>query len=162
MALTSAQKTELKQHINESSDLNVYPNDGAGNEQIAILLNAVSSPSFTVWRTSVIWDEVMLSMDWARVDNLAVGKARIWDWMFQNIDRAFNPSMLNIRNGIDAVWVGTQADLNVRAAVYVRCKRLANRVENLFATGTGSDAVPAVLDFEGTVTYVDVEEARNS
>jgi hypothetical protein len=41
-------------------------------------------------------------------------------------------------------------------------KRLASRVEQLFATGTGSDAVPATLGFEGPISVNDVEAARNS
>ena len=49
-------------------------------EEIAQEYNKPASPAWTVWRTSVTWDEIMLNgMDWARVDNLSVGKARIWD-----------------------------------------------------------------------------------
>jgi hypothetical protein len=94
--------------------------------------------------------------DWTRVDNLAVGKARIWDWMFDNQSTTINPSKQNVRAGIEAVWVGTAADLAVRAAVYVHCKRIANRVERFFASGTGSDAVPGLLTFEGELTTSDV------
>lgn len=163
MSLTSQQKATLKAHIDATPELSAFPNTNAGNMAIAGLLNEAASPAFIVWRTSVTWDEIMLNgVDWARVDNLSVGKARIWDWMFNNEARSFNPSKANIRAGIDATWVGTTADLAVRANVYTHCKRLANRIEKLFATGTGSNADPAILGFEGTVTMVDVEEARNS
>ena len=119
--------------------------------------NAPSEPAFTVWRTAVTQDEIMQNgFDWTRVDNLAVGKARIWDWMFDNQSTTINPSKQNVRAGIEAVWVGTAADLAVRAAVYVHCKRIANRVERFFATGTGSDAVPGLLTFEGELTTSDV------
>ncbi len=163
MALTSAQKAVLKAHINASADLNVFPNTNDGNESISVLLNAPSSPAFIAWRTSVTWDEIMLNgMDWARVDNLSIGKARIWEWMFDNGTRAFNPSKPNIRAGIDATWVGTAADLAVRASVYTHCKRTATRGERVFATGTGTDQTPGLFTFEGELTRVDVEEARNS
>jgi hypothetical protein len=115
--------------------------------------NAPSDPAFTVWRTAVTQDEIMQNgFDWTRVDNLAVGKARIWDWMFDNQSTTIDPSKTNVRAGIEAVWVGTAADLAVRAAVYVHCKRIATRVERLFATGTGSDAVPGLMGFEGEIS----------
>lgn len=159
--LTPQQLTTLRAAIDADPALAAYPNNSDGNSVIASLLNQTASPAFLVWRTAVTWDEIMLNgMDWARVDNLSVGKARIWDWMFQNEGRTCNPSKSNIRAGIDAAWVGTAADLAVRAAVYVHCKRSATRAEQLFATGTGSDAVPATMGWEGTLTYQDVDLAR--
>lgn len=159
--LTPAQKLTLKAYIAGQNDLNVQPDTNDGNEIIAAALNAPSSPAFTVWRSSVTQDEIMGNgMDWTRVDNLSVGKARIWEWMFRNAENAIQPAKATIRAGIDATWVGTAADLAVRSQVYVHCKRVATRGEQAFASGTGSDASPGVLAFEGTLTYVDVEEAR--
>lgn len=159
--LTTAQLVTLRAHIDASADLNSLPNTGDGNYELARRLNLPSDPAYIVWRSLVSWDEIMLNgMDWARVDNLSVGKARVWDWMFQNEARAFNPSKPNIRTGIDATWGGTQADLSVRAAVYVHCKRTATRGETVLASGTGTDQSPGTLSFEGSLTYQDVEEAR--
>lgn len=119
--------------------------------------NAPSSPAFTVWRTSVSQDEIMQNgFDWTRVDNLSVGKARVWEWLFDNGSTSINPSKTNVRAGIDQTWVGTAADLAVRAAVYVHCKRTASRVERIFASGTGSDAVPGLMGFEGEISTSDV------
>ena len=73
-----------------------------------------------------------------------------------------NASKANIRAGIDATWVGTQADLDVRAAVYTHCKRPATIVEKLFASGAGTTADPATMGFEGQIAYQDVEAVRNS
>jgi hypothetical protein len=73
-----------------------------------------------------------------------------------------NASKANIRAGIDAAWVGTAADLVVRATIYTHCKRLASRIEKLLATGTGSDAAPATMSFEGAISWQDVEQARTS
>ena len=97
-------------------------------------------------------------MDWTQVDNLTVGKARIWDWMTRL--GTFDPSKLNIRAGIDAAWVGTAAMLAVRATVYTHCKRAATRAEKLFSSGTGTTASPATMAFEGYLTYADVSAAR--
>jgi hypothetical protein len=157
MDLTTEQKAALVTYIEANPDTNQLFVDG-NTSGLADLLNTDFDPPFTVWRTSVTQDEVMLNgFDWARVDNLSVGKARIWEWLFDNAQNAINPSKTNIRNGIDAAWTGTQADLNVRAAVYVHCKRLASRVEKVFASGTGSDAVPATLVIEGPIDASDVQ-----
>ena len=119
-------------------------------------LNAATSPAFVVWRTSVSQDEIMQNgFDWVRVDNLSVGKARIWEWLFDNQAATIKPSKANVRAGIDEVWKGTALDLAVRAAVYTHCKRTATRAEKLLASGTGTDASPALLTHEGEVSQPD-------
>lgn len=115
---------------------------------IANWLNDITTT--VVWATSVSVDRIMRSgMDWTRVDNLTVGKARIWDWMTRL--GSIDCSRQNTRAGIDAVWVGTAADLAVRALVYSQCKRYATRAEALLATGAGTDASPAVMGWEGVI-----------
>lgn len=130
---------------------------------VAIEFNQPSAPAVIVWRTRVNQDEIMQNgFDWTRVDNLSVGKARIWEWLFDNADSVFNPSKANVRSGIDAVWVGTAADLVVRAAVYVHCKRTATFAEALFASGAGTTASPSTMAWEGYVSEVDVIQALES
>lgn len=103
-------------------------------------------------------DEITSSatFDWTRVDNLTVGKARIWDMMFANQTQSINPANSNIRAGIDAAWVGTAADLAVRAAVYERCKRAATRAESALVTGTGATATPGLLTWEGSIDQTQI------
>lgn len=162
MALTTQQAATLKTFIQNDPTLNAQPLNSDGAYAIAAAINQAATPAFIVWRTSVDTDEVMRNgMDWTRVDNLNVGKARIWEWMTK--PGSFNPSKANVRAGIDATWVGTAADLAVRAAVYTHCKRNASVVEKLLITsGAGSDASPAVMGFEGPISYQDVEAARNN
>jgi hypothetical protein len=119
--------------------------------------NQAFTPTHVVWRTNVQQDEIMQNgFDWVRVDNLSVGKARIWEWLFDNQSATFNPSKANVRAGIDECWKGTAADLAVRAAVYVHCKRPATRGEQLYAVGSGTDASPSTMVFEGQITEYDV------
>jgi hypothetical protein len=148
MNLTTAQKTALVADINGNPTLVALLQ--AGNLQgIAGYYNLAADPAWTVWRSSVTKDEIMLNgFDWTRLDNLSVGKYRIWAEMFDNDAKAINPSKANVRAGIEAVWVGTAADLAVRAVVYTHCKRFATRFERLFSTGTGSDASPASPDLD--------------
>ena len=159
--MTPAQNLLIKDYIASVPELAALPNNTDGAYAIAPFLNAAANPAFVVWKTSVSIDEIMRNgMDWARVDNLSVGKARIWDWMGRL--GSFNPSKVNVRAGIDATWVGTAADLAVRAQVYTHCKRSATLIEKLLATGTGSGAVPATLGFEGLISYQDIDIARHS
>ena len=159
MALDQSQLQTLKTTIINDPFLVSQPMTSGGALVIAEELNKTASPDYIVWKTSVSIDEIMRNgMDWARVDNLSVGKARIWDWLGRL--GSFDASKPNVRAGIDATWVGTAADLAVRASVYVHCKRKATRAEKLFATGLGSDASPSVLGFEGFLTSEDVQVAR--
>ena len=136
------------------------PNNSDSASTIASAYGQTSSGEWIVWKTAVVLDEIMQNgFDWARVDNISVGKARIWRWMFDNDARTCNPSRPNVRAGIDATRVGTAADLAVRAAVYTHCKRQANRLEKLLSTGTGTKAVPATMAVEGTPSNFDVASA---
>jgi len=128
---------------------------------LANYYNAEASPAYVVWKTRITQDEIMQNgFDWTRVDNLSVGKARVWEWMFDNGQKSINAAKANVRAGIDAVWVGTAADLAVRANVYVHCKRKATVFERLFATGAGSDASPSIMTVEGRISYAEISGAR--
>ena len=157
--LTPEQLATVKTDILASADMNTLPANSDGAFAIAALYNKPASPTYFVWRSSVPMSEIMRNgFDWTLVDNLTIGKARIWEWMSRL--GTFNPSKTNIRAGIDAAWQGTAADLAVRAVVYTHCKRLATKAEKILATGTGSDASPAVTGYEGRLNYQDVERAR--
>ena len=156
--LTAAQQLIVKTHIESDQVLNAFPHSADGAYEIAAAFSVIVSPDWIVWRSSVSQDEIMQNgFDWTRVDNLSVGKARIWQWMFDNEQHLCNPSKINVRAGIDAAWVGTAADLAVRAAVYSHCKRSANRIEKLLSTGTGTTESPATMGYEGSVSYNDIQ-----
>lgn len=158
MSLTNEQLLVLKAEIDADPVLAAVPKTPDGVLAVLAAMKADASPAFIVWKTAVNPDEIMRNgMDWTRVDNLSVGKARIWEWMIRL--GTFNPSKANIRAGIDATWVGTAADLAVRAIVYTHCKRNATRFEKLFAAGIGSDASPATMAFESSyLTGSDIEK----
>lgn len=163
--LTNAQLQTLKATILADSALASQPMTSGGANVIASTLNLLATPDFYVWKTSVPVDEIMQNgFDWTRVDNLTVGKARIWDWMMRT--GFINPSGANVRAGVLATF-GVAADLNTRQTVFNHCQRLASRVEKLFATGSGTTTTdqgigPAIMGFEGPLTSEDVQAARES
>jgi len=156
MALTSEQLQLLKADILADSSF-----IGKFDDEIAGIYNQVAVPDFHIWKSDVDPVDIMKNgMDWTMIDNLTVGKARIWEWMTKL--GTFDASKPNIRAGIDAAWVGTAAMLAVRAQIYTHCNRVATRGEKVLATGTGTTASPATASFEGQLTYHDIELARTS
>jgi hypothetical protein len=162
MALTLQQLAALKADILADPAMAEKPNTTAGNSEIAAMYAADASPAFYVWKTFVLVDEIMNNgFDWTRVDNATVGKARIWEWMTRQ--GYINPSKANVRAGINEAWAGTGAEqVAHRAGIFAHLHRPANRLEKLFATGTGSLAVPAVMGYEGTISSDEIETARAS
>lgn len=159
--MTPAQLATLKAFIEADNALNSQPMSNAGAAVIADVMNAPADPAYIVWRTKVTKDEIMLNgFDWTRLDNLSVGKYRVWAEMFDNAGKAINPAKANVRAGIEAVWVGTAPDLAVRAAVYVHCKRSATVAEKLFATGSGTTNDPSLMAVEGALSVDDIVQAR--
>jgi hypothetical protein len=71
-----------------------------------------------------------------------------------------NASIASNRQFFDDIFSGA-GGANTRAALLIIWKRLASRVEKLYATGTGSDVSPATLVFEGTINHQDVQMARS-
>jgi hypothetical protein len=156
MYLTPEQQATLKTAILADQTLNQIYSDGDLGA-LATALNADKSPAVVVWRSSVSKDEIMQNgFDWVQVDNLTVGKARIWEWLFDNATTTVNPSKANVRAGIEECWKGTAAKLAVQAAVLAHCKRPATVLEALFTTGTGTTASPALLGVEGDVSWYDL------
>lgn len=130
MKLSTAQKATFKTWLDTNAA-------GLSDDDAATLSNALAAPAYLVWQSVVRLSDVQASpaFDWTRVDNLSVGKARIWDWMFNSIDQ-INPHRGNIRTGINAVWVGTAQDLAVRDAVNAACQRLVTNFEKLYVVQT--------------------------
>lgn len=158
--LTTAQLTTLRTAIFAETDpaFVVHREAGATGAMGDYINNTLTST--IVWRTSVKQDEIMMNgFDWSQVDNLTVGKARIWEWLFDNQQSVINPSKVNVRAGIDECWKGTAAMLAVRAAIYVHCKRAATWAEKLYLAGAGTDSAPATLVFEGRVSEYELVRA---
>jgi len=156
--LTTSQKQIVATFIAANPVWAALPKNSDTAFFLAEELNKVDPSNFIVWRTSVPQDEITQNgFDWVQVDNLTVGKARIWDWLFSNSTRTINPSKVNVRAGITECWKGTAALVAVATAVFVHCKRPATVVERLLATGTGTTASPANMTYESPISYQDVE-----
>lgn len=157
MDLTAAQKATVLAYINSQAPLAALPNDPDSAAFIASALNAQASPNYWVWRTEVSVDEFIGgNIVWNAVDNLTVGKARIWEWMTRR--GVFNPARANVRAGLTECF---GAGSNNETRVFALSRRRARVIERLLATdGDGSAATPATMTAEGTIAYQEVQEIR--
>lgn len=157
--LTPAQKTALAAHIAASPDLNSIPNTYDGAFEIARLMALPAAPAFIVWKSSVPKNEVGKAFQATALAAITAGNndklANFAAW-----NEVVEPYRADQRAFFDDVFSVT-AGATTRASLLALWKRQANRAEKLFATGTGSDASPATLTFEGTLDYNEVYAARN-
>ena len=157
--LTPAQKTTLAAHIAASPDLNVIPNTYDGAFEIARLMALPASPAFIVWKSSVPKSEVGKAFQASALAAITAGNndklANFAAW-----NETVEPWRADQRAFFDDVF-SVAAGATTRASLLALWKRQANRAEKLFAPGTGSDASPATLTFEGALDYNDVYAARN-
>ena len=161
--LTPAQKTTLKANIIADPILNAWPNNTDGAFEIAKAYNLPATPNFTLWKKVVTIVDVGTAMQSTAVAGLTTANTSRLQVMAAYSGGVFNPSLTDTRAAFDDIF-SVAAGAQTRANLLALWKRLATRVEKLFAVGTGSDASPAVSAFaDGFIlTFDDVHEARNS
>lgn len=164
-ALTTAQLQTLKSFINADPVLSLKPMNDDGDFDIAAALNQPNAVSFLAWKSSVNLMEVTgrPGFDWTRVDNLSVGKARIWEWLF--LSHIANPSFASVRSGVEATFAVEATDAPCRQAFYDASVRQVSTVEKLYATGTGTAPTshgvnPGSMASEGPISAAEVHQAR--
>jgi len=157
MSLTDAQYTTLANHIRANTDPDVVAALAIRNDtELARLYNLDSS--FYVWKTSIAPDEYRSAMVWTEVDTLNAGNARIWEWVTNYFTSNLDASDANVRQGIaDAFGAGT----TTRANLLALGKKLASVYEEVFATGTGTEATPGTMVLQGPVTTKIIGKALN-
>ena len=161
MALTGPQQAIVKAYIAADPTLNNQPSDGDGLGFIRDHLNAITLPAFVVWKTATTTSEyrqaILETVGAATQLDILTGSKR--DSLFWAISENTRPSIPATRTALDD-FCGSQNTL--KAALASVHKRSARVIEKILATGTGSDAVPATMGFEGTVDNNDVDAARRS
>lgn len=155
--LTLAQQQVLHDDIVADPAFNSVPTNADGHFAIAAAYNLPAAPAFIAWRTNVPTADCKKAMIWTEFVARSAGERDAWQFMLSN--GFINAGDPNIRQGIQDVFSGPGGAAS-RAALVAIAKRAATRAEQLFATGTGSDASPATMTFEGALSFQDVEAAR--
>lgn len=159
--LTTGQLATLKAAIIADSTLNAIPNTADGNFAIAAAFNLPASPAFIVWKSNVsilATGAAFNGTDWAGMTSANHTRLQT---VAQYLSAGYNAASADIRAMFNDIWSGA-GGTTTRANLLALWKRSATRAEKLFAMGTGSDASPAALTFEGNILPQDVTDARNS
>jgi len=175
-AQTTAQLLALKTAIAVSADLvqagtpdcggfvgvavNAVPNTPDGNQCLSRVYALAASPAFTVWKTSVTITQIGDNIVATEIAGLSSLNATRLQTIVQLSGDGINPSLADRRAFFDDIFSGA-GGVGTKAKLLILYKRLANRFERIYATGTGSDAVPATLVLEGTVSASVIDTARN-
>ena len=80
-----------------------------------------------------------------------------WERIF-NGTFSINPSLQNVRTGIADIFSGPQG-ANQRAHLLAMATRFATRGEEIYVTGTGTQATPGFLVVEGNISTHNVTKA---
>lgn len=158
MALNTAQQTTLRNDINADPAFASVPHNSDGASTIANAYNAQATPAFTVWKTNVsilATGQAFNGVEWAGMTSANHTRLQT---VAQYLSAGYDAGDADIRAMFNDIWSGA-GGTNTRAALLTLWKRLATRAEKLFATGTGSDASPATLVYEGQISYQDVLNA---
>jgi len=153
--LTPAQLQTLKAAIAADPVLSLLPKTPDGAFDVAAALNLDASPAFYVWRTQYTPEQMRAAIlnGITQLDALTASKRDSLLWFSQG---AVDCSKAVTQAAINDLC-GSQATL--KAAVLDGGKRPATRAEKIFATGTGTLATPAMLVFEGELSYPEVQAA---
>lgn len=167
MILTAAQLLILKADILADPALAAQPATPDGAFAIAAAYSLVPTPDFWVWRTQISQSEIVGvttpapdNTTWSWTIYIARSQAERDGWREMFADTGMiNVSRPNVRQGLQDIFSGAGGAAQ-RTHLLTIGRRKANRVEKLFATGTGSTAAPATMGVEGDLIYQDVLLAR--
>jgi len=128
-----------------------------GNDaMIAAWCNSAAVPAFSVYRTDVTAEELGNAWQGTDIDGMsALNMQRLQLLLASSPSGVFNMSRSDRRAGFENPF-GTNANNGSRVAMRAMWRRPATNAEKVFATGPGSDASPATMVFEGSVS---VDEA---
>lgn len=161
MALTSAQQATLKAAILADGTLNAFPNTSDGNFDLATKLSTeLASPAFIVWRRRVPLTELGDAMVGTEVAGLTTANLTRLQVYAEYNQEGINGSQ-NTSDAFDSIFSGA-GGAGTRPLLHIVWRRSATRIEKILATGTGSDASPATMGYEGVISGTDVQAARNS
>lgn len=164
MQLTLPQLQAVKAWV-EANAAAVY------EQSTADAMNAVVSPNFWVWRTSVTKHEAVAqpspnggtTFTWAGNGFIgrSVGELECWNQLF-NSTLTCNPSLANVRQAFSDIFSGSGNAAANRTHLLSVARRKATVAEKLLATGTGTAGDPATMNAEGEITLDNLIAAANS
>jgi len=158
MPLTAPQMTTLRNDILADPALNTLPQ---GNNSALTIANAYSADvaAWIVWRSNVTQDELGNAWNGTDIDGMSsLNMQRLQLLLASSSSGVFDMRRTDRRAGFENPF-GANVNGASRVAMRANWKRTGTRLEKLFATGTGTDASPAITTVEGVVNYHDINLA---
>ena len=186
MPFTLLQLQAIKAAVIADPVLNAYPNNGDGNTEIALALNAASNPAVMFWDTRASTAALLDAIDFSKytqadvVDSTALQTNRllavqtkqmnIQTLVFgrDSLDMSRATIRASIRDAVIQIPAGTAgAPVNAAGANGVNVlnagRRVGTRLEALLAAGSAATGgvTASLYGYEGSINYQEVEAARN-
>lgn len=161
-ALTPAQLTTLRTNILNSVDPEVIAaRDIRNDNELARLYNLPSA--FIVFKTSVQTMDIGKTINYVAYEAMTAGNISKLEGFIRLNPSSFLPTRSDIRAFFQNVFSGALGGegQNTRDAMEALYRRAALRIEQLFATGTGTTLSPGTLVYEGGVTVTEISTALN-
>ena len=185
MALTAPQQATLKAYVEADHVLSLKTPSAQSASEIKVALAVEVTPAWYVYRTNMPKQEVQNAVLYANMTPAQAIPANntneaLQIWIAKNLlaqgkqlnlqnlllgNDNINFALPNIRAGFqDALtFLPTKNDGTTQQAgwpaLQLLISRSANTLEKLLATGTGSQASPATMGYEGTVNENDIGTA---
>ena len=159
---TTEQQAAIKADILANPDLDAFPNTVDGAFGIKAAYDLVAVPDFFVYQ-DVSAKEVSDAIHLDEIANITSADSDrvIKFFQIRSFDGGqFHGAEQSDRDAWDDVFSAAAGDAS-QQAIAALWRRLATRLEALFATGTGTNGDPAIMTLQ-TVSYQDIYDARNS
>lgn len=156
--LTPAQCSTLKTDIVADATLNTARTNRQ-DDVIATAYNANASPAFWAWKSALSRSNILLdtSVDATTFDITGltvrtVQEVLAFQSLFDPLTSLTNPMNPKVRSNFGVLQNGAAPQPANVTHMLASARRLVNRLERVFATGTGSTATPGLMVFEGPAT----------
>jgi len=156
--LTTAQKVIVKAYVEADGTLNQIPHTADGADAIAQAFKVIAAPPFVVWKSNVTIAEVGRAIVATGLTSLTTANTSRLGVFAQLNPEGLDPARIDHRTALDDIF-SVASGTSTRDALLALYKRSANILEKILATGTGSDASPATMGFEGSVGYTEIASA---
>ena len=157
MALTNAQNTALKTHIEANSNQGVIDALAAGDHNTITTCYA-GATTFYCWKDSLTVKVIREVLDWSEVVVLTSNELIAFQILTSAED--VNTSLASTRAAFSLIFAAG----NSRTALIAAAKRVVNEGEKALheSTGVGTEGDPSTLGFAGTLSRRDITTALES
>ena len=160
--LTDVQLTTLKADIEGNANQTVIDALAAGaNNAIASWYSGDASPDYWVYKDLVPIDEVSAVIELDDVANMTTGDNEKLKTFYAIRQGGVFADKASDRDGFDDIFSAAAGDDSQQALIAL-WKRLANNLEEAFATGTGTNGDPSIMAVVGDCSLQNVRDALAS